>query len=278
MNIYLLGSDSYIANSFYNKTRHQKDCKRVSRNSSIRDYSFDLLNPNSFNFDMIQNKDTILFFAANSSPDSCEKNPESAYQTNVIGTSNFIKRFLEKNARVLFFSSDNVFEGGDKVFYENSERNPSSKYGQMKLSIEKEFEGNKNFKIFRLAYVYSRRDKFSSYLENCAQKKCDVEIYPLSRNVVYLGDLIEGIDNLIPAWDLWDNQTFNICGGELVPRERIARHFKEIISDITIKVVEPTEAFLKARPMIVNMKSDYFSKLLNHNPTPVLEAMLKEYQ
>lgn len=278
MSIYLFGSDSYIAQSFYNKTKYQKDCKRVSRDSPTRDYSFDLLDHQSFDFNIIQDKDKIIFFAANSSPDYCENEPKSAYQTNVTGTSYFIKKFLEKNAKVLFFSSDGVFEGGDKVFYEDSERNPISKYGRMKLSIEKEFEGNKNVKIFRLSYVYSKKDKFSSYLEQCVQNNRGVEIYPMSRNTVYLDDLIEGIDNLINTWDLWNNQIFNICGNDLVSREETAKYFREVVSNIDIKLVEPPEEFFKARPRVINMKSHFFSALLKRDPTNFKDAMLKEYQ
>ncbi|MEK6913950.1 MAG: sugar nucleotide-binding protein [Nanoarchaeota archaeon] len=277
MNIYLFGGDSYIAKEFYQKTSQKDKCKIVSRELVEKDYSFDLLNPESFNFSIINNNDIILFFAANSSPDSCEKDFQSAYQTNVIWTSYFIRKFLEQNAKVLFLSSDGVFNGGEDTFYEDSPRNPISKYGEMKLSIEKEFEKNKNVKIFRLSHVYSRKDKFSSYLEKCVKEKCEVEVYPMFRSTVYIDDLIEGIDNVTRNWDSWDNQIFNICGEEMISREEIARYFKEIVSDLEIKIVEPEESFFKARPKIIKMKSNFFPALLGRPPTKLKEAMLREY-
>jgi dTDP-4-dehydrorhamnose reductase len=235
------------------------------------------LKSQSFDFNIIRNNDIVLFFAATAHPDECEKDFQSAYAVNVAGTSRFIKRFLEHNARILFFSSDSVFHGGEKTFYEDSVKNPVGKYGEMKLSIEKEFEKEENIKIFRLSYIYSKEDKFSSYLEGCSKKGCAVEVYPLSRNVVHLDDLVEGIDKLIEAWDSWNNQVFNICGEDLISRADIARYFKENISAIEIKLVEPEEAFFKARPRAIEMKSKFFPALLGRQPTPIQRAMLKEY-
>jgi len=279
MNLYLIGSDSYIAKNFYNKSKYKSSCKCIHNNPNNKNnFSFDLLNPKKFNFNIIEKDSMIAFFAANSSPDYCENHFQSAYGVNVTGTSYFIRKFLEKNAKVLFFSSDAIFNGGDKIFYEDSTGCPVSKYGEMKLSIEKEFKKNKNVKIFRLSYVYSKKDKFSSYLHNCIEKKCEAEIYPIYRNVVYLDDVITGIDNLIEGWDSWDNQIFNICGKDLISRANIAEYFKEIVSDINLKIVEPEESFFKARPRVIEMKSNFFSSLLKKEPTQIKDAMLEEYK
>jgi len=277
MVIYILGSDSYIAKRFYEKTKHRNNCKRVSRSSKDKDYSFDLIDKQSFDFNLINPKDVILFFAAASSPDYCKENPKIAEEINVKGTSLFIKKFLEKKAKILFFSSDGVFSGGEKTFYEESERNPISYYGKMKLSIEKEFENNKNVKIFRLSYIYSKQDKFSSYLEECVKKKCQVEVYPILRNAVYIEDLVEGIDNLIINWDDWNNFSFNICGEQLISRKEIAEIFSKNVSPLEIKIVEPGEEFFKGRPRVIKMKSHFFPELLGRNPISINKAMLKEY-
>jgi len=278
MTIYIFGSDSYIARNFYKKTKHKDNCKKVSINPLEGDYYFDLSENSSFDFNLIKEKDIILFFAANSSPDSCQNNYESAYKVNVTGTNYFIEKILERNARVLFFSSDVVFNGGDKIFYENSEHNPVSKYGEMKSTIEKNFNFYKNFKVFRLSYVYSKEDKFSSYLNSCAEKGCEAEVYhPIYRNAIYLDDLIEAIDNLIQEWDKWNNNIFNICGEDLISRVNIAELFKKNISNIKLKITEPNEDFFKARPKKIEMKSNFFPALLKRSPTKIKDAMLKEY-
>ena len=126
----------------------------------------------------MEENDFVVFLAAISSPDVCEKQYDFARAINVTGTAEFIENCIARGANVLFFSSD-VVNGGtlpcsvDETYVGT----PIGKYGEMKREIEQRFNGNPHFKVFRLSYVYSRQDKFSRYLDDCAAKGVCAEVF-----------------------------------------------------------------------------------------------------
>ena len=73
---------------------------------------------------------------AESNIDRCLENYSSAYRVNVIRTKDLIHTLSMSGFRVIFFSSDQVFDGTQGNYTEESERNPINKYGMMKKEIE----------------------------------------------------------------------------------------------------------------------------------------------
>lgn len=85
-------------------------------------------------------KDTpewIVLAAAYTDVDGCETNVEHAFAVNRDGPVNVAKAAKEAGARLLFISSDYVFDGAKRKPYETGDpRNPQSVYGQTKAEAE----------------------------------------------------------------------------------------------------------------------------------------------
>jgi dTDP-4-dehydrorhamnose reductase len=83
------------------------------------------------------NPEWIVLSAAYTEVDGCESNPDLAYAVNRDGAMNVAVAAQEVGARLLFLSSDYVFDGKKTTPYETDDpRNPQSVYGRSKAEAE----------------------------------------------------------------------------------------------------------------------------------------------
>jgi dTDP-4-dehydrorhamnose reductase len=82
--------------------------------------------------------EVIVLAAAYTDVDGCEVNRELAHAVNVQGPINVAEAASRTGARLLFMSSDYVFDGTKSTPYETHDlRNPQSVYGRSKAEAEK---------------------------------------------------------------------------------------------------------------------------------------------
>jgi dTDP-4-dehydrorhamnose reductase len=81
--------------------------------------------------------DWVVLAAAYTDVDGCESNRDLAFAVNRDGAANVAKSAKESGAKLLFLSSDYVFDGRHTSPYEIDEaRNPQSVYGRSKAEAE----------------------------------------------------------------------------------------------------------------------------------------------
>ena len=81
--------------------------------------------------------DTVIHAGAWTNVDGCETEPERAYRVNALGTRHVAEAARMAGARVLYVSTDYVFDGtGDRPYHEWDATNPLSVYGRSKLGGE----------------------------------------------------------------------------------------------------------------------------------------------
>ena len=82
--------------------------------------------------------DYVIHAAAIASTEFCNKNPELAYKINVTGALNVAKACKEVNAKMIFISSEQVFNGNVESgpYTEESTPCPDTMYGRNKLKAE----------------------------------------------------------------------------------------------------------------------------------------------
>ncbi|MGP0096821.1 MAG: dTDP-4-dehydrorhamnose reductase [Terriglobales bacterium] len=81
--------------------------------------------------------DYILLTAAYTDVDGCESNPDLAFAVNCQGAVNVALAARQAGSRLLFLSSDYVFDGASRSPYQTADtRNPTSVYGQSKAQAE----------------------------------------------------------------------------------------------------------------------------------------------
>jgi dTDP-4-dehydrorhamnose reductase len=89
--------------------------------------------------DVIRNSrpDWIILSAAYTDVDGCESNRDRAFAVNCEGAINVAEAARESGSRLLFLSTDYVFDGSKRLPYEIGDaRNPASVYGESKARAE----------------------------------------------------------------------------------------------------------------------------------------------
>jgi dTDP-4-dehydrorhamnose reductase len=105
------------------------------------------------------NPDCIIHCAALTDVDYCEKFRDEAYKVNVLGTKNIVDFCEENNTRLIFLSTDFVFDGVKGNYTEGDEPNPINYYGYTKLEAEKLVQRLENYVIVRTSVIYGANKK-----------------------------------------------------------------------------------------------------------------------
>jgi len=81
--------------------------------------------------------DYVIHTASIASVDYVEKNKQEARENNLGGTINIIAACQEVGARLIYISSNAVFDGENPSYSENDPVNPLNYYGTLKVEEEK---------------------------------------------------------------------------------------------------------------------------------------------
>jgi len=129
--------------------------------------------------------DIAVFCAGITSIKFCEQNKSSSNLINVTYTNQLIKKLIETNIKVLYLSSNKVFNG-NKPFCKFSDlTSPNTVYGLQKTIVENSFM-NSNFCTLRLTKVLSNESpmiqEWTEYIKENKKIKlsCSTFISPIS--------------------------------------------------------------------------------------------------
>lgn len=101
------------------------------------------------------NPDVIFHCAAWTAVDKAEEAKDACEKVNVIGTKNITDASIKVGAKLLYMSTDYVFDGNkDGIYTEEDEVNPKSVYGMTKYQGEEEVRRNPNHFITRISWVF----------------------------------------------------------------------------------------------------------------------------
>ena len=99
--------------------------------------------------------DVIFHCAAWTAVDKAEDNKELVNLVNVIGTRNVVDASIEVGAKILYMSTDYVFDGTkDGIYLVDDRVNPKSVYGMTKYLGEEEVRRNPEHFITRISWVF----------------------------------------------------------------------------------------------------------------------------
>jgi dTDP-4-dehydrorhamnose reductase len=283
MKIAVAGASGYIGKYLCKELKHGENISElleIGRGANADAY-LNLQEAENFRYDALNDVDVILFAAAVSGPDQCAKEFEKSWEINVTGTSFFIREALNRNCKVLFFSSDAVF--GDRagtVYTELSETQSTTPYGRMKKTVEDTFKDFPGFKAVRLSYVVSGEDKFIRYCISCIREGKTAEVYhPFYRNCISRENVLSAVRWLVNHWDTYRPVFLNLAGSELVSRVRIADELNRMFDGkLRYEIIFPGEDFYQNRPKITQMKSLYITQYGILEQMSFTEQIQKEFK
>lgn len=122
--------------------------------------------------------DVIFHNAAYTNVDGAEENYEACYNVNVLGTENIVEAAQKVGAKVVYISTDYVFDGTKDGIYEVDDiTNPKNVYGKTKYLGELEARKyNKHF-IVRISWVFGINGKnFIKTMLRLAETKTELNV------------------------------------------------------------------------------------------------------
>lgn len=278
--VFVLGKRGFLAQRLA-KTSWCKDNKVIytSTQPEGSDLYLNLEDLSSFDPNLFEKGDLVIFLAAVSYPDLCKNQPEWADRINRLHTCHLIEKALQKQAKVLYFSSDVVLGETQTIQDEKASLNPLGNYAKSKAAVEKEFTQEPGFKVFRLSYVFAKNDKFTSYLTSCLKNDKIVEVFhPFYRSVIYWKDVVDSIIELSYKWEEFDNSIFHLCGPELLSRLNVTEIFqRQVDRELNYKVVTSDEDFFQERARTIETCSLHLQQLLKRPTITIEQAMQLEF-
>lgn len=106
--------------------------------------------------------DIVIHCAGLSNVDLCEENPELARSINVIGTKNIVDGMAGRPQKLIYISSDSVYDGQKGLFKETDSINPQNYYGETKYEGELEALRRESSLVLRTNFFgWNIQDKLS---------------------------------------------------------------------------------------------------------------------
>ena len=140
------------------------DIKRELINDGIKDEDILAIDKNEMDitdrdsvFNVVKkfNPDVIFHCAAWTAVDKAEDMKEIVQDVNVTGTKNLTDASIEVGAKIIYMSTDYVFDGTkDGIYTEEDSVNPKSIYGNTKFLGEEEIRRNPKHFITRISWVF----------------------------------------------------------------------------------------------------------------------------
>ena len=116
--------------------------------------------------------DCIIHCAAATNVDRCEEEWDYAKTINIDGTRNVCEVAKEFGIKVVFVSTDYVFDGESGSYTEEDKTNPIQSYGRSKLIAEQFVRKLDNYVIARSGMVYSNLpNKFLDWIKKGIEEK-----------------------------------------------------------------------------------------------------------
>lgn len=165
--------------------------------------------------------DIVIHTAAMTGVDDCETDREKCWKINVTATEYVVKAARRTNAKVIFTSSDYVFNGENGPYSENDPADPISYYGRSKLAGENVVIGGLvDYAIVRSLVLYGfgkhANASFLTWLLKMLRTGNEVRIVNDQwGNTTIAEDLTAGIMRII---DLRKTGVYNIAGRDFLSR------------------------------------------------------------
>jgi dTDP-4-dehydrorhamnose reductase len=171
----------------------------------------------------------VVLAAAYTHVDGCETDPSRSYDINVAGTRNVARAVARCGARLVFLSSDYVFDGEHGPHALDDTPAPMNVYGRHKLEAERIVAGEcPSYAIIRSCNIYGydadgKNFVMAVYRNGLARTTMRVPIDQWG-NPTYADDLVDAVAR---AGAMRESGVFHVAGPDYVDRLTWARQAAE---------------------------------------------------
>ena len=167
----VIGASSYIGKHLIKMYRKKfPDCiGTFFKNKSSANKYFNLHNSSIKKLKLFETgHKSVIITAAQPLIGFCEKNPKDSYKLNVKAPLKIIKELSKTPIKIIFLSSDYVFQGNKAINSDLDKTNPTTVYGKQKKEVEEKIKKiSKDILVLRLGKIFGLKKKkilLQSYL------------------------------------------------------------------------------------------------------------------
>jgi dTDP-4-dehydrorhamnose reductase len=211
------------------------------------------------------NPDYIIHTAALTNVDHCERDKRLAWNINVEGTKHIAEIAQKIDAKLIYVSTDYVFDGNKGMYKEDAPTNPIDYYGETKLEGEKVVKDLGNYIIARPSVLYGWnpiKPNFVTWVIDELRKGKEINIAKDQLNTPTLADnLAELILELIGRDE---TGIYHISGSERINRYDFAIKIAEIfnLNKDRIKPITSDQLnWIAKRPMDSSLDTSKISRI-----------------
>lgn len=166
--------------------------------------------------------DVVIHTSALPAIDKCETDREMAYSINVKGTENILKACENNSVKIVYVSTNAVFDGTKNEYFEDDQTNPVNYYGKTKLIGEQKIQDSKcDYLILRTDQPYCWIEKWQRVnsvirlLNKFSENKLHKEVTDWYNKPTFVPNFVENTMKLI---DTNAAGIFHAVGGDFISR------------------------------------------------------------
>ena len=197
----------------------------------------------------------VYLTAALPNVDRCETNPEETWETNVLGVRHVVGGARSVGAKLVYFSSDYVFDGKAGPYREDEPAHPICEYGRQKLMAEHYVALNaSNYLIIRTTVVYGWERQGKNFICRLLNVLGAGQVLRVPHdqlgNPTYAPNLVRVVLELVGAGS---EGLFHVVGPDRVSRYEFAREAASVFG-LDERLVQPvaTSQLGQAAPRPLN--------------------------
>jgi dTDP-4-dehydrorhamnose reductase len=223
--------------------------------------------------------DWVVHTAAMTDVDRCEREPALAIIANVAATRHLVEAVETAPTRLLYLSTDYVFDGEHGPYREDDPPNPINVYGLTKHAGEKAVsEGGERHAIVRSASFLGIGSRGRpTFVEAMVERMRSAPPLPAAADQL---SNIATVDYLAAALveicERGLNGTWHVAGREIISRYDLARHLAELFAlpDSVVEAVEYRELDRSARrPLRGGLVVEKAAVVLSSEPPTLSDAL-----
>ena len=244
---YLIRFNNFEVQGTYNLNKKNLYLKKVD----ITDHK------NLQNYLLQETPDFILWPAGCKDIKKCEDDYNFSYGVNTKPIEDLVSIIYQSkiSTKVLFFSTNYVFEGIDGNYQDKDKQNPNTNYGKTKTLAENILrESLLDYKIIRTSTVIGRGGTFFDWLLKAINEGEEIKLYS---NIYFtptpLEFLNENIKNIMDNFDKIESKIIHLVGEKRLSKYEFAVKLAKLIKQENIKFY----------PQEVNLESPLFHRDLS---------------
>ena len=221
----------------------------------------------------------VVHAAALTDVDKCETEKELAWKTNVEATTNLVRLCKERDAYLVYVSTDYVFNGEKGTYKEMDDPAPINHYGLTKLKGEEAVQTLNKYCIVRGSVIYGStpatgKTNFALWLLDKLRKKEEVKIITDQWNSPTLN--VSMAEMILQILEKRVNGIFHLAGATRLSRYEFAEHLAETFN-LDPKYIKPVQSehikWIAKRPKDSSLDVNKAKRTLAIKPLEIREAL-----